>query len=46
MRDLTTEEREYLLKIFEHMKGPQGLWDAEEHAMFEWFCYGYLIDKI
>lgn len=46
MRDLTTEEKEYLLGIFENIKGPKDLWDADEHDMFEWFCYGYAIEKL
>lgn len=43
--ELSLAEKQLLLKIFEHRKGPRYLWDNEDHAEFEVFKDGYILGR-
>ena len=43
--ELDKQEEKYIIKYFEHRKGPRHLWDSEDHAEFESFKEGYIMGR-
>ena len=42
---LDKQEEKYILKYFEHRKGPRYLWDNEDQAEYEAFKDGYIMGR-